>query len=428
MQRIKAGLVVTLCIVAAWAQASSHEDDVTMRWADSEAVRRALAEPLSPWAADAVRLMVERGVFIGFEAGDFRWRQDLTREEAALILARFAESYQLADWNPEELLVLQRALVEAQTQLTALERDFRALDDVQAMIERLQVGATLVDTRAVEADVEALERRIVALEQRLQEVRSQLDGSLSRDAALREEQLRLRDDIVALRNEIAVVLEGFPAITARLDEVANRLANVETEQVQLLSAVDRALNDVAEVNVRLSRNEVRLAEFIDDINSRVRNVEQRLTDQEVRLSRLEDTFFPERNAFYLAAALYDGDGLQGRVIVGNDAIFGALGARISADFAIEASAADVPLSLAGALTFRVSQRQLDGYIGLGAGYEFRNGFNFTSNFWFGDIIVGFNYRWLRNVSPFLEGRYRYFFRNNASSLGSVAFGIQLRGF
>ena len=43
----------------------------------------------SPWAEEACRVMAELGVFKGDGGDDFRWHDEITREETAVVLYRF---------------------------------------------------------------------------------------------------------------------------------------------------------------------------------------------------------------------------------------------------------------------------------------------------------------------------------------------------
>ncbi len=59
--------------------------------------------PPSSWAQEAVEILLAKGVFIGYPDGTYRWRQPLTRQEAALALYRLLAAYGLDRLSPEEV-------------------------------------------------------------------------------------------------------------------------------------------------------------------------------------------------------------------------------------------------------------------------------------------------------------------------------------
>ena len=56
-----------------------------------EAEKAAIPKPANPsdWAKEAVDWAVKEGLFTGDGNGNFRWRDNITREEAAVVLRRF---------------------------------------------------------------------------------------------------------------------------------------------------------------------------------------------------------------------------------------------------------------------------------------------------------------------------------------------------
>lgn len=60
-------------------------------------------EPAAPWAQEAVEILIKKGVFIGYPDGTFRWKQPITREEAAIALYRLLAAYGIDQLSPEEI-------------------------------------------------------------------------------------------------------------------------------------------------------------------------------------------------------------------------------------------------------------------------------------------------------------------------------------
>jgi hypothetical protein len=74
-----------------------------------------------PWAVAAIQLMIQKGLFIGYLDGSYDWTKPMTRQEAAVMIARFIEKYGLDKFNPEEIAVMQSAITELQKALLATE-------------------------------------------------------------------------------------------------------------------------------------------------------------------------------------------------------------------------------------------------------------------------------------------------------------------
>src|SRR5690625_604840 len=84
-----------------------------------EQVNRALAEAPA-WADEAIELLVSRGIYIGDPDGSFRWRDDITRAEMAMVIARLIRSFDLDGFSAAELTVLRRAADDLADELGGL--------------------------------------------------------------------------------------------------------------------------------------------------------------------------------------------------------------------------------------------------------------------------------------------------------------------
>src|SRR5690625_2074893 len=85
-----------------------------------EQVNRALAEAPGTWADEAIELLVSRGIYIGDPDGSFRWRDDITRAEMAMVIARLIRSFDLDGFSAAELTVLRRAADDLADELGGL--------------------------------------------------------------------------------------------------------------------------------------------------------------------------------------------------------------------------------------------------------------------------------------------------------------------
>ncbi|NJK46079.1 MAG: hypothetical protein HC933_19075 [Pleurocapsa sp. SU_196_0] len=147
----------------------------------------AAEEPAGPWARAAIALMIQKGLFQGYPGGAFDWTQPLSRQEAALVIARLIAQYGLDKFNPEEIALLGRAIEELQRALQQLQTETRrSIADLQRQIDEL---------RAQNANVAALEARVQRLElevQRLLEIINALESGAS-NAELAEAMRRIEE-------------------------------------------------------------------------------------------------------------------------------------------------------------------------------------------------------------------------------------------
>src|SRR5690625_985517 len=86
-----------------------------------EQVNRALAEAPGTWADEAIELLVSRGIYIGDPDGSFRWRDDITRAEMAMVIARLIRTFDLDAFSPDELTILRRAAEDLAAELAGLQ-------------------------------------------------------------------------------------------------------------------------------------------------------------------------------------------------------------------------------------------------------------------------------------------------------------------
>lgn len=413
--------------------------------------------PPSPWAQEAVEILLAKGVFIGYPDGSYRWREPLSRQEAALALYRLLAAYGLDRLSPEEVDRLLKGVealkkdLEGQAQsLAALKEEKEALE---ARVRELEAkpGADPEALEALRKEKDDLARRVQALEEALKGLEA---AQKALEAKRLEESLKETEASLKALEERLKALEARPqadpkeveALRRAQEELRGRLEALEkarSAQEEALRRLEEALKDLPEATRlaqeaqgRLQALEPRLKraeEGLEALENRVRSLEERLKALETaqaqdraRLKALEDevaalkrALTPSRLPLHLGLALYQGDvqkDWHGRLFLGHDALLGPLGLRL----AYEAPFAEPAQGLASLdLTFRASYGDLDGYFGVGGGL-------YLDRTPFGQLLVGAGFRVVPNLSLFLEGHQRYLFDGQASQRSTLAFGLALR--
>jgi len=380
--------------------------------------------PPSPWAEEAVRILVAKGVFIGYPDGSFRWREPMTRQEAALALYRLLAAYGLDRLSPEEVDRLLKGVEALQKDLEAQARSLAALKEEKEALEtrvrelEAKPGADPEALEALRKEKDDLARRVQALEERLKALEARPQADPKEVEALRRAQEELKGRLEALEKARSAQEEALRRLEEALKDLpeATRLAQEAQDRLQALEP-------------RLQRAE----EGLEALENRVRSLEERLkaleaaqAQDQARLKALEEevaalkrALTPSRLPLHLGLALYQGDvqrDWHGRLFLGHDALIGPLGLRL----AYEAPFAEPAQGLASLdLTFRASYGDLDGYFGVGGGL-------YLGGPSFGQLLVGAGFRLVPHLSLFLEGHQRYLFDSQASQRSTIAFGLALR--
>lgn len=416
--------LILACTVALAATFTLAQVDVIP--GTPQQVSQALSESPGHWAREAIETVLHEGLFIGYPDGTYEWSQNMTRAEVAMVFARLIKGYNLELFNPDEITALRRAVDELNSDLAGL----RALLDGELSEVANQLGrhtseiAQLRDAlAALDAAPEAFDaaglwqelaqhdNRISALENQTAALENQLAGLASGAAA--DDVSELRAQLAALSDELAAERSARADLEARLADLEARVSALEN---QGSSAID------------LSPRIVLLEDHASDLEARLTSIEDQLAgmsdtlaDHEARIAHIEDTLLPDRNAFYVSLAVYGSspdEGLVGQVIVGHDALYYNMGARVSADFGFE----NVPLSVAAAVTYRATMGMVDGYAGAGGGAIFEE----SDPIMFGEIIVGTSVRIFNNFGVYIEGRYRPLFDGSGDNRSFLVGGVQLR--
>jgi uncharacterized protein YlxW (UPF0749 family) len=304
-------------------------------------------EPAGPWARAAIQLMIDKGLFVGYPGGTFDWTQAMSRQEAAMLIARLIAQYGLDKFNPEEIALMQRAIGELQnalratearlqTQILELQRQIGALQQAQtddtaqleARVEALEVqvarlleiinalgtGSSSADLTDALGRVDALTARLGELERRQRELEAQI-GTAER-AGTPETVEPQRQELGGVQTEMKRLEEELRALQTRVTTLENRVAQLTQENQALAariaaleargstSGVTQNANNTQTVTINLGglgdlqrqsseglerlRTEIEtLNKRITDLEKRVSALETRVTDIETRLSALE---------------------------------------------------------------------------------------------------------------------------------------------
>ncbi|AFZ66678.1 S-layer homology domain-containing protein [Deinococcus peraridilitoris] len=224
-------LTVTLTLGVAAAQGTSTTTTQAPTLSDV---------PAGHWAADAVSRLVSEGVILGFPDGTFRGNENLTRYQAAVIIARVLD--QIAQGNVQvegdTMTSLQNAVQELAADLAALgvrvadlEENAATKDDIARIEERLNdLGVAGGDEGAVtelQGTIDELTARVDELSSNFDTLRADVDDNASSIAALNDLTVLLNQDILSLQDRVSA-LETGKADRADLDALAGRVGGVET--------------------------------------------------------------------------------------------------------------------------------------------------------------------------------------------------------
>lgn len=126
--------------------------------------------PAGNYAKDAVDLIVQRGLILGFPDGTFRGNENLTRYQAALIFYRLLQSGTLGGGtvSGSDMTTIAAGIQEVSTELASVSTRVTDLEkltaDQQTKITALETQIAALPTSGSSADTTALTARIDALE------------------------------------------------------------------------------------------------------------------------------------------------------------------------------------------------------------------------------------------------------------------------
>ncbi len=419
--------VLLLSAALAYAQVSTGTPT-------ADQLQRALDESPGPWASEAIELVVSQGLYIGYPDGGFGWRDGITRAEFAVVLARLIRAYGLDRMGDEDLETLRNAVDELRADLgevpATLAAQGQELAELRRAVAAIESMGMAVEGADVAAETRELSARLAEVERALSDIRASLnaqpaepgsepEGEPGDPASLQRLEARLaalEQDRDGLGSEAATLRESQRALEARLAELEARVQGSDGDLGVALPGGESAPEGSFEnLRGRVERLEDRLDVVEEDLVA----VREEIDTYAARMSRLERSLLPDRAAFYVNVAAFgsspDG-GLTLKATLGHDSVLGAIGARASFEFGL-----GVPHNVSGALTYRQSFGASDGYFGIGAGASLE-----ATMAMFGEVFVGMNYRFARNLGVYVEGRYRPYFDGTGTQSGGIGGGISLR--
>ncbi|WP_221090050.1 S-layer homology domain-containing protein [Deinococcus aquaedulcis] len=198
--------------------------------------------PAGHWAKDAIDRLVSTGIILGYPDGTFRGTQNLTRYEAAVIIARLLDQMrqgqvQPGSIDPETLTALQNAIQELAADLAALgvrvsdlEENMVSRDDFARLEERVEMIAAANGDAEALAGITAQIEELSARADEYDTLRADVDDNASSIAALNDLTVLLNQDILNLQDRVSAVEAAQADLVARadFDNLAGRVGVVET--------------------------------------------------------------------------------------------------------------------------------------------------------------------------------------------------------
>ncbi|MGM9323024.1 S-layer homology domain-containing protein [Deinococcus aquaticus] len=199
--------------------------------------------PAGHWAKDAIDKLVSTGIILGYPDGTFRGTQNLTRYEAAVIIARLLDQVKTGEVNPstmdpETLTALQNAIQELAADLAALgvrvsdlEENAVSRDDFARLEERVEAIALQNGDPEALAGLTSQIDELTARADDYDTLRADVDDNASSIAALNDLTVLLNQDILNLQDRVSAVEAAQADLVARADydNLAGRVGVVETK-------------------------------------------------------------------------------------------------------------------------------------------------------------------------------------------------------
>lgn len=345
MKRISAALALTAALslgVAAYAQTTTTTTQTPAAPASFQDV------PAGHWATEAVEKITAAGLIVGFPDGTFRGNENLTRYQAALIIARLLDYIAAgtvpggeAAITPEIAEALQNATQELASDLAQLGVRVAELEDNAvtrddlARVEELanqaleaaeaagmaagqasvgtaepaQPGDTTVTVEGgVNADdlaslTEQVEAASIAadtalalareLQDRFDELSGNIEGMTGQFAELNATIEGQAEGITALNDLVILLNQDVLSLQDRATELESGLASLTTqvEEGLAMAATQDDLEALREFTTLLRRDQTALTDRVTELETRVTAVETRTTALEARVTTLENNAF-----------------------------------------------------------------------------------------------------------------------------------------
>lgn len=205
--------------------------------------------PAGHWAKDAIDRLVSQGIILGYPDGTYRGSQNLTRYEAAVILARLLDQVRTGQTDPstlspDTLTSLQNAVQELAADLTALgvrisdlEENAVNREDFSRLEARVEQLATASGDAAAIAQ---LQSQVADLTAQADDdaLRADIDDSASSIAALNDLTVLLNQDILNLQDRVGTVESAQADFVQRadFDNLAGRVGAIDARVTTLETA------------------------------------------------------------------------------------------------------------------------------------------------------------------------------------------------
>jgi hypothetical protein len=215
--------------------------------------------PAGHWAKDAIDKIVAKGIILGYPDGTFRGTQNLTRYEAAVIVARLLDQIATGTVTTttgatttvtgDDLAALQNAVQELAADLAALgvrvtdlEANSVSQDDFARLEARVEaLGTATGDPAALDAlttQIADVNARVDDLQANYDGLRADVDDNASSIAALNDLTVLLNNDILGLQDRVSAVETTIPDLATRADlaTLGTQVTGIDTRVKTLESA------------------------------------------------------------------------------------------------------------------------------------------------------------------------------------------------
>ncbi|MEF2278960.1 S-layer homology domain-containing protein [Deinococcus sp. YIM 134068] len=206
--------------------------------------------PAGHWAKDAIDRLVSQGIILGYPDGTYRGAQNLTRYEAAVILARLLDQVRTGQTDtstlsPETLTSLQNAIQELAADLTALgvrvsdlEENAVNRDDFSRLEARVEELAAASGDAAAITQLQTQIAELTARADDYDALRADIDDNASSIAALNDLTVLLNQDILNLQDRVSAVESAQADFVQRadFDNLAGRVGTIDTRVTTLENA------------------------------------------------------------------------------------------------------------------------------------------------------------------------------------------------
>jgi len=388
--------------------------------------------PSNHWAYEAIKLLISKGIILGYPDGTFRGNQMITRNEMAVMFARLLETNTLqplmAAAAAVPTVVVSAPAVEAAPEPAAAPADPAVVDapvatsiptlsqaDVDLIsnaIKDLSGEIMTVNVRLKDAlsDIDNIKSRLGVTEQTLQKVIEVSATHAEVQGAVQAVAVQNADALSTLQATVTTSLssKSDTTVTAQLDTRVSALELSERQQAQ--AAADKAAADQAAADKAAADKAAEQTVFITPGQ------------------QSEATFTPQSSPGTSIGAgvskILGGEGVTLHVVAERRNVIGGLNLRAGASYNATAKSYEVE----GSVTKSFATGGLfEPYIGAGVGVMFSPGVTDsaeTARDVFGSAIAGVDYRFTDTLGLYVETQGRYALSHGGTASGPS--GMQLK--